>query len=333
MFTKKIVFVIGAGASCEAGLPSGQDLKKQIAQVLDYQDGSPSIRHALTDHAHACGIDVDDLWRAGSTIAQAMPLALSIDNFLDAHRADANFEICGKLAIAQTILEAERKSKIYAKRGLGYSLEPADLEGTWYPKLFQLLTENVDRRNVGDLFANVAFVIFNYDRCLEEFLKQATSIYYALPTDESLALIQNATFVHPYGTVGPLLWQQMPDRIAFGSDIYSSNLRMSAARLRTFTEQARDPVALNALARAMNDAETIVFLGFAFHAQNMQLMRDHLLRCEHAFATAYGISNSDCGVIRKDILGLQFENFEIEIRNDLTCAGLFDQYWRSLRSA
>lgn len=35
MFKSKTVFIVGAGASCEAGLPSGDTLKERIAELLD----------------------------------------------------------------------------------------------------------------------------------------------------------------------------------------------------------------------------------------------------------------------------------------------------------
>jgi hypothetical protein len=104
MFNKKTVLVIGAGGSQEANLPTGKELKDRIASLLDirFEDrirrssGDPLILDALrhlvrqpngqpgdiNPHLHAC-------W----AIRDAMPQAISIDNFIDAHSGDDKIEL------------------------------------------------------------------------------------------------------------------------------------------------------------------------------------------------------------------------------------------------
>ena len=56
MFKSDTVLVVGAGASCEAGLPSGDKLKEHIARLLNFKfdnfgagplQGDSRIYHAL----------------------------------------------------------------------------------------------------------------------------------------------------------------------------------------------------------------------------------------------------------------------------------------------
>ena len=121
MIKRKTVFVIGAGASCEAGLPTGAELRTHIAKALDikfpdgYQQGSGSLSvyEAISEYCRQSGLrDTGEFLRAAWTIRDAAPLALSIDNFIDAHRGNKKVELCGKLAIAEVVLHAERKSKL-----------------------------------------------------------------------------------------------------------------------------------------------------------------------------------------------------------------------------
>jgi hypothetical protein len=341
MLKRKTVFIVGAGASCEAGLPSGQELLNKIAGSLRRENGralpsSYRLQQALASYnSETHGTQWQEISAACGAICDAAPLSLSIDNFLDAHRGNKIVEICGKLAIAEAILDAERNSKMFVE-SQPYSrdypkIDHTQLVGTWYPKLFQLLSEGVDREDLDDFFGNAAFVVFNYDRCVEHFLCEALQTYYALKREDAQHLVGRARFFHPYGTVGPLDWQDGMG-ISLGAEVNGAKLLNISGGLRTFTERIEDEKALDVLQDVTRDAEMVVFLGFAFHEQNMKLLK--LAECKRAFATAYKMSESDCRVVAREIGALSSgpRDFDMQIRNDLTCVGLFEQYWRSLRA-
>lgn len=119
----KTVIVLGAGASKEVGLPIGADLKNAIAERLNIcfehghrmVSGDALIVEALRQHVAATtgSRDVNPHLNAAHRIRTAMPQAISIDNFIDAHKGDAKIEICGKLAIVAAMLAAERRSMLY----------------------------------------------------------------------------------------------------------------------------------------------------------------------------------------------------------------------------
>ena len=123
MFDKKTVLVIGAGASQEAKLPTGAGIKKQIADFLHLELnafgrplGDPIITGALLQHlGQQIGPppDLQPYARAAEAIRNAMPQAISIDHFIDAHNGDDKIELCSKLAIVRSILKAERDSLLY----------------------------------------------------------------------------------------------------------------------------------------------------------------------------------------------------------------------------
>jgi len=346
MLKRKTAFVIGAGASCEAGLPTGQNLRSKVAEALDlrfqygYQQlsGSEGVWRALVAAAGNAGLrDPRPYNSAAWMIRDAMPLTLSIDNFIDAHRGDAVVETCGKVAISHVILKAEQESSLFVNLAQGErSLDHKKLEGTWYPKLFQLLSEGIDKSQLDGIFENASFIVFNYDRCLEYYLYEALVSYYALPEGDAQRLVSSATIVHPYGTVGDLHWE---DRLglSLGAQVGGERLLEISTKLRTFTEQYTDADVQKQIASIMDAAETLVFLGFAFHEQNMEILGANESRePRKVFATALAVSRSDCEAITVDIRKLYastIRKFDIEIRNDLKCADLFDQYSRSLRAS
>jgi hypothetical protein len=345
MFRRKTVFVIGAGASCDLGLPTGQALVAQIASLLDIKfkdgigqsSGSRLIYDAYRVAAHQGGgtQHVEGYRVAGREITNARYTISSIDTFLDNRRESQKIGFCGKLAIAEAILTAEKKSKLHFDINSASPLQGPAIEGVWYQKFVQQLLLGVPKESVGAVFSNIVFIIFNYDRCLEHFLKLALEAHYGLVEQEAAELVKSATFIHPYGTLGCLRWQDQSG-IDFGETVSSSLLLKMAGGLHTFTEQELDVSLTDSIASQISRADTIVFLGFGFHDQNIRLLKSNeRSKVQRVFATAKGISSADREVVEFEIrsaLGAS-SNLRIELREDLECTSLFDEYQRQLCSA
>ncbi|MGH8275042.1 MAG: hypothetical protein ACRES9_12470 [Gammaproteobacteria bacterium] len=105
MAEEQLIFVVGAGASSEAELPFGRTFTTQIAQNLDIslptncarQDWGGTIFQALRLRAQEPDPSsreiknyVDAAWR----VRDAMPIAESIDQFLDANHGDEKINLC-----------------------------------------------------------------------------------------------------------------------------------------------------------------------------------------------------------------------------------------------
>src|SRR5664279_6384779 len=101
MFRSKTVFVLGAGSSEEVGLPVGSKLKEEIATHIDIrfdewgreqESGNQNIVRALQKKVmHPSGLkgDINPYLHAAWKIRDALPQAISIDNFLEAFSDDA----------------------------------------------------------------------------------------------------------------------------------------------------------------------------------------------------------------------------------------------------
>jgi hypothetical protein len=127
---------------------------KKIASLLDirFERGYELVAgdHLICEALHVAirredpnARDINPHIHAARHIRDAMPQALSIDNFIDAHRGEKRIELCGKLAIARSILQAERDSKLYVEPTVRSKNPNFNcLRETWFNSFFMLLTEN-----------------------------------------------------------------------------------------------------------------------------------------------------------------------------------------------
>lgn len=346
---KSLVLVVGAGASKEVNLPVGAELRMKIAKVLDikYPDGyqrSSGDRiideafRQLVKEANSLNLDINPYLKTSWRIRDAMPQSISIDNFIDSHRNESQIAVCGKLAIARCILEAEANSALFVNyRESIRKINFAGVQETWYNAFFQLLTENCQESDIDERLSKVAIVSFNYDRCIAHYLHGALQNYYGITTERATKAMKNLQIFHPYGSVGQLPWQSQQDGVEYGSEPSCNTLIKISNGLRTFTEGV-DPKHSDVveIREALKSAQRIAFLGFAFHRLNLELLFPGLedgqqIKNRPTYATGLGISNADCQEIRAELgdLGAVF-NERFNFRNDLTCAHLFREYWRSL---
>lgn len=343
-----MLFVIGAGASKEVLLPTGNELKKDIAERLDIRfkrptgkiSGDDCIYDAFCLHARTIANDPGNTKpyiHTGWHIRDAMPQAHSIDNFIDQHSGDSMIELCGKLAIVRSILSAEKDSLLYYDTRDGFEkLDFSVIEQKWYNKFWQLLTQNCRKEDLATCFRKVSIIIFNYDRCVEHYLYHSLQNYYKFSPDESAKLVKTIDIFHPYGKVGYLPWQKIEKSINYGAEPHPQQLLDLVNQLKTFSEGI-DPNSSNitAIRQKMLDARKVIFLGFAFHPLNMKLMavdtqRRPKVNGANYFATAYDISSSDCEIIKKYITELcNGKENNIHLQNK-TCVALFNEYQRSI---
>jgi hypothetical protein len=352
----KTLFIVGAGASFELGLPVGDKLKDDIASLLDirFPDGwhqksgdyqITEVLRTIARNDESLRGDINPFLHQAWRIRDALPTAISIDNLLDAHRGDRLIETCGKLGIAKAILEAERRSKISDLGRIGKEYSLSNLAATWYIPLFQMMTENVRKSDVAQVADRLSFIIFNYDRCLEHFIPYALSIYYGISLPEAEEITARMTFIHPYGQVGYLPWQRRKPALAFGADQYP--LQDIAEEIKTFAEGLRTPKLVDEIREAVQEAEAVVFMGFAYHPINMQVIATKAELTRKIFGTTYGLSKADEAVVKDDILRVlnkrdprfpalpmhepefdeELDALELE---SLTCADFLRQYFRSI---
>ncbi len=348
MIKSETVFVVGAGASTEAGLPTSDRLTNKIAKIVpiankrdtSLTDGDKKVHQALLHHVGRAHLG--PYYNAGRQIADAMPQAASIDSFIESRKDSKEIEICGKLAIVKSILDSERKSLLYVDFYTGGAkLNFARVEETWYGRFWKLLVDGIDENAVDDIFHYVSFVIFNYDRCIEHYLFHSIQNYYGFDADKAAVIMKSLRIFHPYGQVGTLPWQKRGGTTAYGeNDVHPIELLTLSGEVKTYTEQTEGDKELVAMRQLMGSAERVVFLGFGFHLQNMELIqptKPH--RIGRVYATTFETSESERILFQNDIKSMfrrSENNFDGQVKignGHLSCYDLFKEYGVSFSRA
>src|SRR5690606_11464251 len=244
--TKKTVFVIGAGASKEANLPTGAELKHVIARELDmrFDDWGRTLESGAYEIVEALRLktrltngqkgDINSYLREAWHIRDALPQAISIDNFIDAHKENKGIALCGKLGIVKSILNAENRSLLnFEKTRIDSTINFSNVSATWYSQFFQQLTENCGKNDLMERFQLVTLIIFNYDRCVEHFIFHALKNYYRISDDEATNLISQLKIYHPYGQVGSLSQNNPAELVTFGLTPTPDQLFKTASKIQT----------------------------------------------------------------------------------------------------
>jgi hypothetical protein len=345
MFKSRTVFIVGAGASEEVGLPIGKELTKAIAALVDLHVEYGRVTkgdHQIYEAVKRIVDETPDEWKdntiLGSArhIAEAMEMAVSIDTFLESFANDRERVLIAKLGIAKAIITAEGKSKL-APREQHIPLKLREVADTWYVSLAQLLFSGVPAASPEIAFENVSFIVFNYDRCLPAFLMRALQTYFQITEGKAQEIVSEVRFFHPYGSIGTIF--PSADQVPFGAQYY--DLRRLAEQINTFSESAREPKLVDAIREEVREADTLVFLGFGFHDQNMELLSMPELptqepSAKRVLATVHGLSKSDTEIVKlliADMLSgkpLGSDTPYSISTFDGKCAPFFGEYWRSL---
>src|SRR6516162_11154885 len=184
----------------------------------------------------------------------------------------------------------------------------------------------IQTEDVRQIFDNVAFIVFNYDRCLEYFLTNALQMTYGIRAEEAESIVANLKIIHTYGLIR---------QVSFGFD--KADYFHAADDIKTYTEQIAAVDVIEQLRTEVERADAIVFLGFAFHSQNLLMLKPSKpTKPKFVYGTAYKMSGADVEVVSEQ-LATFFQpviNSEararIKLENNLTSAGLFDHYAKSL---
>ena len=336
MFKKKTVIIVGAGASKEAELPLGYELKNQIAELTKFTFGHDGFQHGDYDFYNELRRSAQfsqharRLRTACSKVSRGINFVSSVDSFLEIHGVDPDIQVCTKAAIAQIILRAEAKSKLAVDRSNIYNqLEPGKLDKTWYQELAQILFEKVGSDDIKQAFVPVTFIIFNYDRCVEWLIFHAIQGLYFLDGLASAQSMKGANFLHPFGDVGspPWLGGAAPSE-EFGADV-SGRLVSVCERIRTFTERVESTSCVAEIKDTVANAETL---------ECMALLQpnERGASAKRIFGTSVGMSGNDKAGIERQLAKIFTPTAGTRSRppkvtlDALTCVEFLRQYKRSL---
>ena len=189
------------------------------------------------------------------------------------------------------------------------------------------------------LVSGMAALVLSYGRASieSEIPRDQHYLYYTImelyrSNEQDAAEIMSAIqILRPYGQVGSLDWEKQGKlKVGFGVKDYGA-IETLADEIKTFNEQIEDKDLIRNIHGAINAAQRIVFLGFHFHKQNMELMMvtdDAQAIRPAVIATVLGRSPPDQEMIKQRITnmtGAKRPPKSIETFAD-GCRGLFRNF-------
>lgn len=353
-FREKTTFVIGAGASAEFGLPVGSGLAAEIKKTAmfesdDRDNPSHGLLRELLYTKCKVGAEESAAKKALHDIHEGIQTAVSIDAFIHRHGADANISYWGKVLIALEVLKAERNSSLSTLTWPEFAGDPnlvlenagkklINPDYTWIGHFFRILSDGVADYN--DLGKDITIICFNYDRCIEVYLAETIADAYRISIETALRVVKNnIKIIHPYGYLGELaLVSGSPgkDRLGFGSALHQpKEISLIADHIHTYTEQAHDATKVWSIHEAIAECKNLIFLGFGFNNQNLDLLRvktrfNGSAHPKNIYATCFGLYPQIKETLTRRILDLFIDEPEhrgwlsrVNLEFGVGCAELF----------
>jgi hypothetical protein len=286
MIDKKTVFILGAGASCPYGYPSGARLRELICfdggfwqsytEYLRYNNSVQSTKEEKSGEVN----------RFRKIFKDAN--IKSIDVFM---ADNPKLAPIGKYIIAYEVFRAEQQScfgeeakRIQEDRAMTSDSKsrrdhirgtPDFQGGDWYFYLYSRLIEGLVGKDALPDFSNgnLAFITFNYDRSLEHFIYESLSNSFTeVPETEVIKCLKKLKILHVYGRTAPLKWQDPEQGVDYKPNIEESLLERAAANIKTIYEQKKNSELDEAIVLLVQ-ADEIFFLGFGYAPENMEVLR------------------------------------------------------------
>lgn len=302
MIDKKTVFILGAGASCPYGYPSGAKLREEIIDnfVADYKEcfqTQKGLSQKKEENDELFSKAYEYRPRAEEFVeALRKANTKSIDSFL---APNSGFELLGKRAIIFRILFAEKKSQ---------DRKNQSEEQDWYCHILHKLTDGLERKEGYKLLGEnkISFITFNYDCSLEHFLFESLFNHFndvgKAEIDEQLKKLK---IIHVFGQVTGLDWQDTKSCFGYTRKITWDRIEQLKDNLEIMYERNDNPE-LKEAKKLIKEAERIFCLGFGFAPENVDILK--LSESMNSSCSLYGTA-------------LDLENGQIELIKDRICKG------------
>jgi hypothetical protein len=315
---EKRIFILGAGASIPYGLPSGPELKNRILSRTSNPQNSDYLK------ADFLPGQISEF-----NIAFGRSNIRSIDSFLS-HKGNEYFAEIGKYAITLEIAHAEKTSELLGcvnHRGYNFNLDPQKtaVKNGWYAHLWDAMKKGPDDFEEN---SKLAFITFNYDRSLEEFIKicfEGSNTRAKISPQRFFEYMKMIEIIHVHGKIGNLEWQSLPESGAAATLEYEPTrganrklLRELSKGIKIISESTEDDLEFKRAQKLIyqNPHATLMFMGFGFHSDNVIRLgldlrqgfagkAESILRNQKLFATTIGLNQRKISEINQ-LIGSHF---------------------------
>jgi hypothetical protein len=268
MIERRVLLILGAGASADFSFPSGETLVEIICNNLNPEVSVWSgILGGLGFSSEMIEAYKYDLFHSNR---------FSVDAFLE-HRPE--FVQIGKASIALSLIPSENEQSLF-----GTSLRPKN----WYRYLYnKMATESFkDFQN-----NQISIITFNYDRSIEHFFFTSIKSDYGKTESECAALLEHLPLVHVHGSLGSLPWQSKEGR-SYSPDLTVQTVEAAMNGIKIISEAADDSPELDIARELIRNAEMIYFLGFGYHPTNLRRLHPELFQGKAVLGTAFKLGDS-----------------------------------------
>ena len=253
MINKPTVFILGAGAHCSYGFSNGVTLKDKVVNSVKTSLVNSEMSFLLLPNYNK-SILIDEVQpKICSAFAMALENAgqLSIDDFLYSNRHKAGYNIIGKAAIAQVLIEEEKYHK-------------NDPNDDWLNYTFSIMIDGLSSPEEFIKMNKLSFITFNYDRFLETWLLNKIIHSYGSTIEKALQVLNKIPIYHIYGMIG---------KFPLEDDLITYPWIKASFEINTIYDlQEKHSTVIDNAKSLLEHAKIICFLGFGFHYQNISLL-------------------------------------------------------------
>jgi hypothetical protein len=169
-----------------------------------------------------------------------------------------------------------------------------------------------------------------------------------MPLDEAGMIVERMNIIHPFGTLGKLNDLNVVNGhwTSFGFEVdFHTPLEQIADNIITYTQQTHEKATLLRIHNAISINRVLVFLGFGFNNQNLDLLRvkaldpPYNLEPRNIFTTGVGTARQVSNTLIRRILDIFVDVAEhdawkdrVHIEFDQTCIDLFYTHQMNLSS-
>jgi len=339
------IFVVGAGAGYDFGMPMGGDLVEEIASLLaNFDRGDMAYREGpfwdsiqIWLHANQRKLD-GEIQSALGRLARAIHFAKSIDTLINDAENDLVRDF-GKIAISTVLAKSERQVPFLFETGYrldalsdvrssskgpvveidtfksqkvrvsanGEGHQSRSFSQTWFTSFFRELRSGLTVQEFRTRLADTTIINFNYDRLLEYFLLLAVRQYDGVSFETAQNWLSDLNHIHPYGVLADVP-RFAGDKTVSGVPVGMIEKGMVAqapSHIRTFDESG-DSGQRRAISWAIDQANRIVLLGYGYHRQNNDLLGLYDISNKKVWGTGLGLSEEKRAFIVEELTEGEF---------------------------
>jgi hypothetical protein len=283
MIKKSAVFVLGAGASCPYGFPSGRELREQI--IEHYIDDFRVYLYAKNPNESY----IREMLKEEKEFIEAFRKSTtpSIDLFIA--RNEKRYGIVGKRAIAFRILAAEKESSFRERA--------KKREQDWYEWFFVQLTEKIIKEEEFNHFNEneISVISFNYDRSMEHFLYDSLrNSFKSISSEKIVEQLKKIKICHIFNQLAYLEWQNQVDYVEYRTESKNVNIDKLAENI-IIVHDDKDNPKLQEAHDMLSKANRVFFLGFGYANENLKTLKipESLANVSFVLGTGLNLSLKD----------------------------------------